>query len=219
MLAEPLSKITNNTLPSLAKTSTVSIMTVNVWFPLENIKPAGLGYLIPRGVPEEQNPERALGVFFDSDVGAGAADEPKGTKLFVLMGGHYYDGVTPPTEEEALEQAKAVLERHLGIPRDTRRFAMARLARDCIPQHVVGHRERMNAAHEELETAFDGRLTVAGGSYTRPGALSGIRAGYDAAMNVIDGKATTGLEGFDHVPNEIAVSQEYIRVRNFHRRP
>ncbi len=191
-------------------------MTVNVWYPIENIKPPGFGYLIPRSVPQEQNPEQALGVFFDSDVAVGAANEPKGTKLFVLMGGHYYDNKTPPTEEEAVEQAKAVLERHLGIPRETPCFAMARLARDCIPQHFVGHRELMATADRQLNEAFDGHLTVAGGSFARPGALSGIRSGYDAAMQIAAGKPATGLEVFREVkPELIGVQRPEIRVRNF----
>jgi oxygen-dependent protoporphyrinogen oxidase len=191
-------------------------MTVNVWYPIENIKPPGFGYLIPRSVSPEQNPEHALGVVFDSDIGVGAANEPKGTKLFVLMGGHYYDNKTPPTEEEAVAQAKAVLERHLGIPRETPCFAMARLARDCIPQLYVGHRELMATADRQLNEAFGGLLTVAGGSFSRPGAVAGIRAGYDAAMQIAAGKPSTGLEVFREVkPEFVGVARHEIRVRHF----
>lgn len=140
------------------------------------MKPAGFGYLIPRSVSPELNPEHALGVFFDSDVLEPGPGEPAGTKLFVLMGGHYYDrpGVEPPTEAQAIDQAKAVLERHLGIPRDTPCFAMASMARDCIPQHKVGHEELLLSAHGEMEEHFGSSLAVVGGSYDKIGVMASL---------------------------------------------
>lgn len=190
------------------------MMTVNLWFPQENIKPPGFGYLIPRSVSEEYNPERALGVFFDSDVESRSPDEPAGTKLFVLMGGHYYDGKTPPTEEEAIEQARAVLERHLHIPRDAPCKAVARFARECIPQHYVGHAVRMSAANHELRQHFGGKLAVAGGSYTRIGLMASLRAGYDTATRFSSGGVdATGLEFADYTGNFTEVPLEDIAVR------
>ena len=78
-------------LPSLKQFESVSIMAVNLWFPEPNLKPPGFGYLIPRSVSKELNPHHALGVFFDSDIGNNHPEEPEGTKLFVLMGGHHYE--------------------------------------------------------------------------------------------------------------------------------
>ncbi|KAH7136545.1 hypothetical protein EDB81DRAFT_83194 [Dactylonectria macrodidyma] len=184
--AQSLAKVTHGDLPSLTDSHSVSVMTVNLWFPEENIKPPGTGYLIPEDVPPETNPEHALGVFFDSDVQTRGPDEPAGTKLFVLMGGHYYDrpGAAPPSEAEAIQQARALLERHLGIPRDAPCHAVAGLAKECIPQHYVGHHDRMKAAHLELRAAFKGRLAVAGGSYTRIGVAAALRSGYDIAEAV-----------------------------------
>ncbi|KFA47703.1 hypothetical protein S40293_08103 [Stachybotrys chartarum IBT 40293] len=163
-------------LSSFAKMQSTSIMTVNIWYPQENMKPAGFGYLIPRSVSPELNPEHALGVFFDSDVLEPGPGEPAGTKLFVLMGGHYYDrpGVEPPTEAQAIDQAKAMLERHLGIPRDTPCFAMAKMARDCIPQHKVGHEELLLSAHGEMEEHFGSSLAVVGGSYDKIGVMASL---------------------------------------------
>ncbi|KAF7548377.1 hypothetical protein G7Z17_g7092 [Cylindrodendrum hubeiense] len=217
---QALAGATHGDLPSLAKSHSVDVMTVNFWFPQENIKPPGTGYLIPSTVPPEANPENVLGVFFDSDIQTRGPDEPAGTKLFVLMGGHFYDrpGVSPPSEAEAILQARAVLERHLGIPRDAPCHAIAGLAKQCIPQHYVGHQERMRAAHGELRNAFKGRLAVAGGSYTRIGVAASMRAGYDIATAVAgeNSLTTTGLEVLDTDTNNFVVmGLDDIPVRRF----
>ncbi|KAH7326660.1 hypothetical protein B0I35DRAFT_475287 [Stachybotrys elegans] len=169
--------------PTLASMHSTSIMLVNLWYPYENIKPRGIGYLIPRDLPEGQNPEHALGVFFDSDVIPNAPDEPTGTKLAVLMGGHYYDrpGVTPPSQEEAIAQAKLVLERHLDIPKDMPCFAVARLAKGCIPQHLVGHHQALETAASDIEKHFGGTLSVVSGTYDAIGIMGALSAGRNMA--------------------------------------
>lgn len=220
MTSQNLARITNNQLPSLAGTPSVSIMTVNIWypFPSEALKPPGFGYLIPRSVPAEANPEQALGVFFDSDVETTSPDEPKGTKLFVLMGGHHYEGKTPPTQEEAIRQAKALLERHLGISQHTPCHAVAQLAKDCIPQHHVGHHRRMLTADQELQDHFGGRLAVAGGSYTRIGVVAALRAGYDIATHTAKiGLNATGLEALKTAESFAVVPISHVPVRRFRR--
>ncbi|RFU74378.1 protoporphyrinogen oxidase [Trichoderma arundinaceum] len=224
--SQHLASITDD-IPSLSSSPSVSIMTVNIWYPQTKLKPPGFGYLIPLSVSPEQNPERALGVFFDSDVGVRGPDEPAGTKLFVLMGGHYYDSnkspqgpsVPIPTEEEAIQQAKRLLERHLGIPQSTPCFAMARLAKDCIPQYNRGHQDTMTAADEEIREQFGGRLAVAGGSYTKVGAMGALRNGYDIARTVAKGDwLTTGLEQLEFPTQFCGVPTERIPVRRFSRR-
>jgi oxygen-dependent protoporphyrinogen oxidase len=191
-------------------------MRVNLWFPQENLKPPGLGYLIPNTVAPETNPEHALGVFFDSDVQVRSADEPAGTKLFVLMGGHYYDepGAKIPSEDEAIVQARNLLERHLGIPRDAPCHAVAGFAKDCIPQHNVGHQDLLRQAHKELDSHFEGRLAVAGGSYSRIGAIASLRAGYDAAISTKSGLENTGLEYLNELQDFAVVPIEKIPVRH-----
>ena len=199
----------------------MSIMTVNVFYPQKHLKPPGFGYLIPRSVNREHNVERALGVFYDSDVAGTARSptEPEGTKLFVLMGGHYYDsGPPPPSEADAVEQAKSLLERHLGIPADTECFAVARLAKECIPQHYVGHVDRMMKVDHELRDAFAGQLAVAGGSYSRIGAMAALRAGYDVARQTAveqDGWYATGLEHLEFPEPFVGVPTGRIPVRRF----
>ncbi|KAM5356250.1 hypothetical protein ACJ41O_002896 [Fusarium nematophilum] len=214
---QDIARLAGDQLPTLATSHSVSIMTVNLWFPQEDLKPPGFGYLIPNSVPPEANPEHALGVFFDSDVQTRSKDEPAGTKLFVLMGGHYYErpGVTAPSEEEAIAQARSLLERHLGIPRDAPCHAVARLARECIPQHYVGHHDRLRAARRELTENFGGRLAVAGGSFSRIGAVASLRAGYDVANATKSGLEATGLEYLDGLQDFAVVPTSQIPVRHF----
>ncbi|RSM18567.1 hypothetical protein CDV31_002496 [Fusarium ambrosium] len=178
--------------------------------------PPGLGYLIPNTVAPGMNPEHALGVFFDSDVQSRSAEEPAGTKLFVLMGGHYYDqpGAKIPSEDEAIIQARNLLERHLGIPRDAPCHALASLAKNCIPQHNVGHHDLLRDAHKELTDHFEGRLAVAGGSYNRIGAIASLRAGYDIAISTKSELDNTGLEYLNTLTEFAVVPLDKIPVRD-----
>ncbi|KAK3328884.1 hypothetical protein B0H66DRAFT_487208 [Apodospora peruviana] len=195
-----------NLLPTLAKSEAVTIQIVNLWYPTPNLNhPAsGFGYLIPQGVPYEQNPECALGVLFDSDREAcfelnhplpgdpsnqTSADTVPGTKFTVMLGGHYWDHLPKnqwPDHAQSIEMAKSVLARHLRIPQEETDKAVAstKLCRECIPQHYVGHRARMAAAEQELQAAFRGKLAVLGGSYQNPGVAPSLRAAWDIARQV-----------------------------------
>ena len=44
----------------------VTVMTVNLYFRTPDLNPPGFGYVIPQATPFENNPERALGVVFDT---------------------------------------------------------------------------------------------------------------------------------------------------------
>lgn len=173
-------------LPSLADTHAVTIMVVNLWFENPRLLDGnhGFGYLVPQSAPG--NDECVLGVLFDSDLES--RDERPGTKLTVMLGGHYWDGWDRyPSEDMAKEMALQAVQRHLRISPDEKVIASAHLCRDCLPQHYVGHRERMKNAHYDLLTAFKGQLSVAGPSYTAVGVMPAMRAGYDVAMRVARG--------------------------------
>lgn len=171
-------------------------MAVNIWYPEPNLIPPGIGYLIPRSCPPDENPERALGVMFDSNLLAERTAKEGGTKVYVLLGGHYYDDMPIPSEEEAVEQAKTLLERHLGIPRDTPCAAFASLKKECIPQHYVGHYKRITEANSQLEDKFHGTLAAVGGSFSRPGIMGALRSGHDIAQTIMakENFLATGLE-------------------------
>ena len=171
-------------------------MVVNLYFADPFILPEqGFGYLIPRSIPFNQNPECALGVVFDSDAITGQ-DTAKGTKVTVMLGGHWWDGFESyPDEAEGAAMAKAVLRRHLKIDAEPAAMNVA-LQRECIPQYTVGHEARMKSAHSELKTAFKGKLAVAGNSYTGVGLNDCVRAARDVAMALKNGEENTGLEQF-----------------------
>lgn len=170
-------------------------MVVNLYFSQSNLLSVrGFGYLIPRTVPFEQNPELALGVVFDSDVSVGQDTVP-GTKVTVMLGGHWWnDWDVYPDEEEGGRMARAVLERHLGITEEPQVVRVA-LQKNCIPQYTVGHEERMAATSHLLEK-FQGRLRVTGSSYTGVGLNECVRAAKNVVDGLVDGTGKTGLDSF-----------------------
>lgn len=171
-------------------------MVVNLYYSDPHLLPErGFGYLIPRSIPFEQNPECALGVVFDSDAVQGQ-DTASGTKVTVMLGGHWWDAFSSyPDEEEGVNMARAVLHRHLKI---TDRPAVTRvnLQRECIPQYTVGHEKRMREAHSDLLKGFKGKLAVAGNSYTGVGLNDCVRAARDVVVGLKRGDVVTGLEEF-----------------------
>lgn len=202
-----IAKLTGESLPTLKNHSTaVTIQLVNLWYPDLNLNAdhPGFGYLIPQSVPAENNPHAALGVIFDSDREA-AANVPErqsapGTKLTVMLGGHYWDYLDAdswPDEKEATAMAMDTVHRQLGIPPTQPVFTSTKVCRNCIPQHLVGHRELMAQAHTELYDAFRGTLAVVGSSYTAPGVLPSLKAGRDMALQV-SGQGYKLEEGTEH---------------------
>lgn len=176
-------------------------MVINLFFPSPTLLPIhGFGYLIPRSIPFAQNPERALGVVFDSDATIGLDDVP-GTKLTVMLGGHWWDGWgIYPTEDEGVEMAKAVLERHLGIQEQPEKVSVS-MQRDCIPQYTVGHHARLKEGSKILRERFGGRVRVAGNSYTGVGLNDCVRSAKEVVKGLWDYRQKSGLEWFFEEPN------------------
>jgi protoporphyrinogen oxidase len=172
---------------------------VNLYYNKPHTLPVqGFGYLIPRSIPFEQNPERALGVVFDSEIVSGQ-DTVDGTKVTVMLGGHWWDGWSSiPSETESISLAKSLLRRHLGITSEPTATLFSS-QKECIPQYTVGHSSRMKEAHRALLRHFKGRLKVAGNSYTGVGVNDCIKGAWDVskAMKSRDWMDKTGLEGFE----------------------
>lgn len=179
-------------------------MVVNLYYHQPSLTPVhGFGYLIPRSLSLAENPEFALGVIFDSGASIGQDTAP-GTKLTVMLGGHWWDSFdTFPDETEGAAMARSVLRRHLGIVAEPA-YVNVGLKRNCIPQYTVGHDLRMRAANMELLSGFGGLLSVAGNSYSGVGINDSVRSAREVAMGVVDamkGKAASGpwsgLERFE----------------------
>lgn len=226
----------------------VTVMTVNLYFKQPDMHPPGFGYLIPLATPFEQNPERALGVVFDTayspsmkdrDTSQWAIDDmeeltrqhaagrkinvndfawynfpnaplvqdevaQRGTKLTVMLGGHFWAGWPAfPDEQQGLEMARAVLSRHLGIHQEPEAWAV-NLQKDCIPQYTVGHEARLKQAHGTLARRYQGKLRVAGNWISGVGVNDCLRSAWDVVKGVREGKDGTGLEGVG--------SEEYVKM-------
>lgn len=225
-------------LPSLHGMHATTVQVVSLYYPDPNLLPhAGFGYLIPQTVPFAQNPEHALGVIFDSSYSGAqqpasvdgqtsqteenqspplAQDSVPGTKLTVMLGGHWWDGYTYyPSDQEGLESARSVLQRHLGITVPPVAHNVV-LQKNCIPQYTLGHHSRMRAAHSDLKYAFKGRLRVAGSWYTGVGVHDCIRGAWSVVQGLKE-VLGTGLEDFDgHADPWVLVSRKpgKVEVKN-----
>jgi oxygen-dependent protoporphyrinogen oxidase len=157
------------------------VQTVNLYYSTPNLIPVtGFGYLIPQSVPFEQNPERALGVIFDSDAISGQ-DTVDGTKITVMLGGHWWDGWQGyPDSDEGAELAKSVIQRHLGITEEPA-ACHVQLHRDCIPQYTVGYEERLKQYGEKLQQEFKGKVRVVGNQYNGVGVNDCVRGAWSLA--------------------------------------
>ncbi|KAI1461754.1 Protoporphyrinogen oxidase [Annulohypoxylon moriforme] len=202
-------------LSSLEDTHAVTIMVVNLWFPNPHILyyNHGFGYLIPSSTPN--NEECLLGVLFDSDLQL-QPDSIPGTKVTAMLGGHYWDGwATLPTKEMAEEMAKAAVRRHLNLDPTEPVFASAKLCRDCLPQHLLGHRQRMAEAHHDLMSTFKGLLSVAGPSYSGTGVIPAMRSAFDIAMTVSHGRGPPWFGDKIH-PTDVPVIPPELKNHNPH---
>ena len=162
----------------------VTVAVVNLYYENPNLLPVnGFGYLIPRGIPIDQNPELALGVIFGSATSQGQ-DTASGTKLTVILGGHYWDGWSLSeihlNYHEMVDKATSLLKRHLGIT-ERPRLTNIKYQRQAIPQYTVGHEERLREMSRCVRQDFGKRLTLAGNWYGGVSVPDCIRQGYIAA--------------------------------------
>ncbi|KAK8246866.1 hypothetical protein IWZ00DRAFT_495902 [Phyllosticta capitalensis] len=185
------------------ETSSVMIVTVFYARPFANHPYRGFGYLIPPNVAHCWNPEQALAVVFDSDAIDGQDEGPRGTKISVILGGHYWFSLSQhlraknragsyPSQDAAVSMAKRLLARHIGLVEEPM-LAIATLQQDALPQYTVGHHARMAQIHDWLLDKYSGRVRVAGNSY---GGI-GIHDCIFSARSVVERLAMeneTGLE-------------------------
>ncbi|KAJ5653073.1 hypothetical protein N7490_000076 [Penicillium lividum] len=194
----------------------VTVMVVNLYYEDPNIiQNDGFGYLIPRSVPYDQNPECGLGVLFASASSWGlptslasadlvSQDNAPGTKITVMLGGHYWDDWKEsdyPDHDSAVKMARALLQRHIGI-KATPSVARSNLQRNAIPQYTVGHIDRMYDLSATVKQEFNKRLALAGNWYTGVGINDCIRQGILAATYGIGeppkGVETSGLGEYNY---------------------
>lgn len=168
-------------------------MTITLCYSTPNLTHPrrGFGYLLPFSLAQNQNPECALGVVFDSDA-IPTLDTFTGTKISVMLGGRYWTSRSSlPTTDDGIEMAKSLLRRQLGITEKPVAVA-TRLEREAIPQYGVGHFDMLRNVHGML-SRFGGRVRVAGNSYH---GISVHDCLYSARRVVeeLDDEGRTGLE-------------------------
>lgn len=191
-----------STLRNKDLTPFVTVQTVNLFFPNTNLIPQkGFGYLIPQSVAFEENPERALGVIFDSDAIQGQ-DTATGTKLTVMLGGHYWDGWEHyPSDDEAYGLAMSLVRRHLNIKEEPTQHNV-NLSKDCIPQYTVGYEDRLKHYATQVTGAYKGKLRVVGSQTHGVGVNDCIRGAWDVARRLRDGGWMTAGSGLERATYE-----------------
>ncbi|KAJ5899219.1 hypothetical protein N7495_003963 [Penicillium taxi] len=170
-----------------------TVMVVNLYYPNLKLPVVGFGYLIPRSISIDQNPEHGLGVLFASASSTArdvinssvtkSQDSVNGQKITVMLGGHYWDDwkkTDYPDHETAVAMATKMLQRHLGIT-DVPTVTRSRLQYKAIPQYTVGHLDRMYDLSATVKNEYNRRLVLAGNWYNGVGVGDCVRQGILAA--------------------------------------
>jgi protoporphyrinogen/coproporphyrinogen III oxidase len=183
-----------STIPHPSLTPFVTVQVVNLYFQRPNLHPyKGFGFLIPESVPFEQNPERALGVIFDSDAVAGQ-DTVDGTKVTVMLGGRWWqDWDEYPNAEEGLQLAREVVKRHLGIT-DEPTASNVTTNHNCIPQYTVGYEDRLKDFGRNLMDQFNGKVKVVGSQFQGVSVNDCVYAAWEVAARMKRKQRTCGLD-------------------------
>lgn len=205
-------------IPALAAIPASTVLVVNLYYPTPQLLPkslAGFGYLIPKSVAHSENPHSALGVLFDTNTTTPTQRKKEpGTKLTVMLGGHYWSNPSHPmhsriqpnspnpiSDAEAVQMAVDTLKLQLGrrYPEVERELengpevTNVALQRNAIPQYTVGHEERLVQADEDLRRLYKGRVAVVGSSYKGVGVSDCVRMAREEAGRVARYGEGTGL--------------------------
>lgn len=155
-----LAKLVNKQHPELAKSLNeipfVTVGIVNLFFEAEQLITPAFGFLVP---PIENSP--ILGVVFDSCC----IPDQNGTVLTVMLGGRWFkekfgDDVT---EEQLLGIAMKEVNTILKINSQPSVNNVS-ILRNCIPQYVIGHYERVDAIRQYI-VKNNLPISIVGSSY------------------------------------------------------
>ncbi|EMR09419.1 protoporphyrinogen oxidase [Pneumocystis murina B123] len=189
-LLDPFKKLTRSF-------SSTTILVVNLFFDNPNLLPfQAFGYLIPRSVSKEENPEQALGVIFDSNSFP-ELDTYKGTKMTVMIGGSFWKHKAIfPKESEFIKLARNVILRHLRI-KDTPVIVNYKLQKNSIPQYNLGHHQDLKNIHNYVYNTYKGNLSLVGNFYGGIGVNDCIKNAYLLTRRLKEKGKATGLESIE----------------------
>ena len=160
----------------------VTVAVVNLVYTGSVLPVSGFGYLVPKS---ECRTTDVIGCIFDScAMPEQEATAGKSTRLTVMMGGHLFQSkfgdAQTCSHQSLLDVAVKTVQMHLGVSPDLLIDSHVSIHRDCIPQYLVGHEERLSEMKEVMKRDFDGRVLLAGSSYMGVGVndcvLSAINA-------------------------------------------
>jgi oxygen-dependent protoporphyrinogen oxidase len=153
----------------------VTVAVVNLAFKGSVLNHNAFGFLIP---PSEDKP--ILGVIFDTC----SFPQSDFTVLTVMMGGRWFEsrlGLGPkPSSDSILKIALTEIRSILKITADPCNYQVS-LLRDCIPQYVVGHHDRVRRIREYI-SKHKLPLSLAGSSYDGVGVNDVILSAKNAAL-------------------------------------
>ncbi|XP_064472184.1 protoporphyrinogen oxidase-like isoform X2 [Ornithodoros turicata] len=165
--ARRLSSLLTHSFPMLASIlldiPSVHVVSVNLEYKGKVLPQEALGFLVPS--IEKSN---VLGMTFDSCCFPdhdGQYDVK--TRITCLMGGKWFKelfgDIHSVDSESLLKAATESVHQHLGISEHPVRYQVS-LLKESMPQHIVGHRERVS--HIRKEISQQGlRMSVVGASY------------------------------------------------------
>ncbi|XP_012283522.1 protoporphyrinogen oxidase [Orussus abietinus] len=158
--AKKLASLLHRQHPQLAREleaiPTVTVAVVNLQFSGHPLSLQAFGLLVP---PKEKLP--ILGIIFDSCL----SSDGSSTVMTVMMGGAWFEEYfgKSPSKDHLLSVAVEHLKSILQIPDDPVEFNVA-ILQDCIPQHIVGHVQRLKRITNYI-SAHGIPLALCGSSY------------------------------------------------------
>ncbi|KAF9403527.1 hypothetical protein BGX21_003022 [Mortierella sp. AD011] len=222
LLPKPHSELVHN--PS------VTVAVVNLVYRANHahLDSPGFGYLIPRSENSAVNHKGLLGVVFDScaipSQDLGPSRDQK-LKLTAMIGGHMFEEVVASqtdgddsdplstvnlrSDDKSLESffektAIDAVEKHLQIDSPPE-ITKVHIHRECIPQYLVGHLQRMQALDQTLRDEYEGMLAVTGAGYLGVSVNDCIKNAREVAESVI-----SKLEEVDDGEAELVGKQDAV---------
>ena len=186
MFSKMIKKTNPNLFKKLETIKTNTVVLVNLYIPDKDIIPQsknGFGYLIPE---TNKNPEKVLGVIFDSVIeknfkpfnkienGNETVTNTNYTKLTAMVGGSMFNDANGiqqniPTEQEAINNVKSALQKHLGAAQtdlDAGQWIYT-VAQDCLPQFKVGYDDLIKDIEKDVINDYSSRVSLGGMGFSK----------------------------------------------------
>lgn len=136
-----------------------TVAVVNMGWRNDVLKHQGFGYLIP-----SREKEKLLGVVFDSSAFPEQNTKMSKTRLTVMLGGSRHREIADMASDQIEELALEGVQRHLGIYGQPDAMQTT-VAREAIPQYILGHQAMVKELKDEVSRKFLGRVVLCGSAW------------------------------------------------------